>query len=54
MEKSLQGVISWAELIVVTQQPNAEAQQALSHSPVPVINVASSEGITAPKLEPVR
>ena len=54
LEKSLQGVISWAELIVVTQQPNAEAQQALSHSPVPVINVASSEGITAPKLEPVR
>ena len=54
MEKSLQGVISWAELIVVTQQPNAEAQQALSHSPVPVINVASSEGIAAPKLEPVR
>ena len=54
LEKSLQGVISWAELIVVTQQPNAEAQQALSHSPVPVINIASSEGITAPKLEPVR
>lgn len=54
LEKSLQGVISWAELIVVTQQPNAEAQQALSHSPVPVINVASSEGFTAPKLESVR
>ena len=54
LEKSLQGVISWAELIVVTQQPNAEAQQALSHSPVPVINVASSEGIAAPKLESVR
>jgi GDP-mannose 6-dehydrogenase len=54
MEKSLQGVMSWAELIVVTQQPNADAKQALSQSPVPVINVASSEGSSVPKLEPVR
>jgi GDP-mannose 6-dehydrogenase len=54
MEKTLQGVMSWAELIVVTQQPNAEAKQALSQSPVPVINVASFEGSSIPKLEPVR
>ena len=54
MEKSLQAVMGWAELIVVTQQPTAEAKQALSQSPVPVINVASSEAGSVPKLEPVR
>ena len=54
MEKSLQGVMSWAELIVVTQQPTAEAKQILAQSPVPVINVASSEAGSVPKLEPVR
>ena len=54
MEKSLQAVMGWAELIVVTQQPTAEAKQALSQSPVPVINVASSEASSVPKLEPVR
>jgi len=54
MEKSLQGVMNWAELIVVTQDPNAEAKQLLTQSPVPVINVAGSEGTATPKLEPVR
>jgi GDP-mannose 6-dehydrogenase len=54
MEKSLQAVMGWAELIVVTQQPNAEAKQVLAQSPVPVINVASAEASSTPKLEPVR
>ena len=54
MEKSLQGVLSWAELMVVTQDPTAEAKQVLSQSSVPVINVASSDGSAVPKLEPVR
>ena len=54
MEKSLQGVLNWAELIVVTQEPSAQARQALSQSSVPVINVASSERSGVPKLEPVR
>jgi len=54
MEKSLQGVLSWAELMVVTQDPTTEAKQVLSQSSVPVINVASSDGSAVPKLEPVR
>jgi len=53
MEKSLQGVLNWAELIVVTQEPNAEAKQVLAQSPVPIINVASCEGSAMPKLESV-
>ena len=53
MEKNLQGVLGWADVIVVTQEPNAEARQALAHSPVPVIDVASSEGTALPKLEAV-
>ena len=52
MEKSLQGVLDWAEMIVVTQEPNAEARQVLAQSPVPVINVAGSErGRSFAKLE---
>ena len=53
MEKSLQGMLGWADVIIVTQEPNAEARQELLHSPVPVINVASSEGTVVPKLETV-
>src|SRR6516165_5368728 len=53
MEKSLQGVLNWAELIVVTQEPNAEGKQVLAQSPVPIINVASCEGSAMPKLESV-
>ena len=53
MEKSLHGVLSWAELIVVTQELTAEARQILAQSPVPVINVASSEPAAVAKLEAV-
>jgi len=53
MEKSLQGVMDWAELIVVTQDPTAEARKLLAQSPVPVINVASSEPAPVAKLEAV-
>jgi GDP-mannose 6-dehydrogenase len=53
MEKSLQTVIGWAELIVVTQDPTAEARKVLAQSPVPVINVASSEPAVVAKLEAV-
>ena len=53
MEKSLQGVLEWAELIVVTQDPTAEARQLLAQSPVPVINLASSEATPVAKLEAV-
>jgi GDP-mannose 6-dehydrogenase len=54
MEKSLEGIMGWAELIVVTQAPNAESRRILDQSAVPVINVASAEVPTVPKLEPVR
>jgi len=53
MEKTLEGIIGWADLIVVTQEPNAESRQILAQSPVPVINVASAEGAVVPKLEAV-
>jgi len=55
MEKSLEAILSWAELIVVTQEPNAGSRPILEQSPVPVINVASSEpAANQPSLEPVR
>ncbi len=53
MEKSLQGVLGWADVIVVTQEPSAEARKVLANSPVPVIDVTSSEGTAVPKLEAV-
>jgi GDP-mannose 6-dehydrogenase len=53
MEKSLHGILNWAELIVVTQDPTAEALKVLAESPVPVINVARSEAAPAAKLEAV-
>jgi GDP-mannose 6-dehydrogenase len=53
MEKSLHNVLAWAELIVVTQDPNAESREILAHSAVPVINVAASEGTALPRLETV-
>jgi GDP-mannose 6-dehydrogenase len=53
MEKSLHGILSWAEVIVVTQEPNAESRLILAQSPVPVINVASSDGAGVAKLEAV-
>jgi GDP-mannose 6-dehydrogenase len=53
MEKSLHGILDWAELIVVTQDPTAEARKVLAESPVPVINVASSEPTPVAKLEAV-
>jgi GDP-mannose 6-dehydrogenase len=55
MEKSLDGILGWAELIVVTQEPNAESGRILEQSTVPVINVSSSQpSPSQPKLEPVR
>jgi GDP-mannose 6-dehydrogenase len=55
MEKSLENILGWAELIVVTQEPNAESRRVLEQSPVPVINVASSQTTPGqPNLEPVR
>jgi GDP-mannose 6-dehydrogenase len=54
MEKSLEGILGWAELIVVTQKPNAESRRILAAARVPVIDVASVEVPATPKLEPVR
>jgi len=54
MEKSLEGILGWAELIVVTQDPNTESRRILDGSAVPVINVARAEVPSAQRLEPVR
>jgi len=54
MERSLEEIIGWADLIVVTQEPNPESRQILARSPVPVVNVASCEGTAIPKLETVQ
>ena len=54
MEKSLEVITGWAELIVVTQQPNAASRRLLENSPVPVIDLASAEATAALKLEPMR
>ncbi len=53
MEKSLQGVLGWAEVVVVTQDPTPEARKILAESPVPVINVTSSGAPAVAKLEAV-
>ena len=54
MEKSLEAITGWAELIVVTQQPNAASRRLLENSPVPVIDLASAQATAALKLEPMR
>ncbi|HVP56430.1 MAG TPA: UDP-glucose/GDP-mannose dehydrogenase family protein [Candidatus Eisenbacteria bacterium] len=54
MENSLQAILAWADLIVVTQEPNAESQSVLAQSPVLIINVASAEAAALPKLEAVK
>jgi len=55
MEKSLDAILGWAELIVVTQQPNAESRLILEQSPVPVINVSSAQpAASQSNLESVR
>lgn len=54
MEKSLEAIMGWAELIVVTQQPNAASRRLLENSPVPVIDLASAQATAALKLEPMR
>ena len=53
MENSLQGILAWADMIVVTQEPNFESLRILAQSPVPVINVAGGEKPAVPKLEAV-
>jgi hypothetical protein len=53
MESTLQRILTWADTVVVTPQPNAEARQVLAQSRVPVINVASSEPAAVRKLETV-
>jgi GDP-mannose 6-dehydrogenase len=53
MEKNLQGILDWADVIVVTQEPNAETRKVLANSPVPVIDVTTAEGNAVPKLEAV-
>ena len=53
MEKSLEAILAWAEVIVVTQEPNAESKKILANSPMPVINVASPEATAVFKLEAV-
>jgi GDP-mannose 6-dehydrogenase len=53
MEKSLQSIMDWAELIVIAQDPTVEARKVLAHAPVPVINFVSAEPATVAKLEAV-
>jgi len=41
MEKSFDAILGWAELVVVTQEPDAESKRVLANTLVPVINVAN-------------
>jgi len=54
MEKNLDEILEWAELMVITQEPNTETQRVLERSPLPVINVASAEPTDAPCPQVVR
>ncbi len=43
MEKSLEAVLDWAEVIVATQQVTAEVREVIDRHGVPLIDVTSSE-----------
>lgn len=47
MEKTLEGLLDWAEAVVVAQKPSAEAQRAIEQSGLPVLNVAALRPLTA-------
>jgi GDP-mannose 6-dehydrogenase len=53
MEEGLPRLLSWAELIVVTQEPKAEMRQTLLQSPVPVIDLVTFENVGVPLLAAV-
>jgi hypothetical protein len=45
MEKSLEAVLDWAEVIVVTQEATSLARETIARYDIPVINVTrSSDG----------
>ncbi len=44
MEKNLQSILDWAELIVIAQQPTADVREAIARYPVPVIDVTRYSG----------
>jgi GDP-mannose 6-dehydrogenase len=54
METSLEAILAWAEVVVVTQEPNAESKKLLANSPIPVINVAGTNQIGSASLAPTR
>jgi len=53
MEDSLHRLWSWAELIVVTQEPTAEVRQILQQSPAPVIDLVTFDDVEIPSLQAV-
>ena len=53
MEKSLEAVLEWAEVIVTTQQTTSQVRDLIDRHGVPLINVTSSETRSLPKLEVV-
>lgn len=54
METSLEAILAWAEIIVVTQEPNAASKKLLESSPIPVINVAGTNQIGSVNLTAAR
>jgi len=54
METNLEAILAWAEIVVVTQEPNAESKQLLANSPIPVINVAGTNQIGSASLAATR
>jgi hypothetical protein len=44
MEKSLEAVLDWAEVIVITQEATPETTQIIARHSVPVIDVTISQG----------
>jgi hypothetical protein len=49
MEKSLEAVLDWAEVIVITQEVTSQARETISRYALPVIDVtrSSEEGPVA-------
>ena len=49
MEKTLEAVLGWAEVMVITQPTAAETSHAIARRSIPVIDVTSGEGETLTK-----
>jgi len=51
MEKDLEAVLNWAEVLIVTQEPVPAAKAVIERHSVPVLNVANANIPVLAKVE---